>query len=405
MVRGAWSHAGPLFALGCVPDVVRRFDPATSDLVGAGMELNPAVPSAFAAGALGECFFPHASARSRPPEIASSCENARSCLHRVQDTLLKTCKSLLRKGRASREPMLQWLATAVECNANRARSMAPHKLDASDNTMLNLAYVLLRLCEPFIKDAAKTAIACSDDTPPAENLSSAAGSSSVGATKQPPPVIVIASDYAVRCRRYLQKPEHSCSFHTETKFAVESDELDAWVDRRNLARIKAFENAKKQRQQEQEQREGESEQGAAARQDDVDDDDEEDAMDALLGEEEDNDDDDFDAMDALLAKELEAESEAPAPEPAQPAVAKFGFVTECFWMTARALHHGFIPTLAVSDKSRQQSSTFIKLLHALSPISRQLNAMGRAGLSHPLMGKADQMCPLCDIGISTGVLN
>ena len=189
---------GPLFGLGVIPDAARKLHNPLQ-------QRNP-----WNAGRIGEFFFPNGVFRRRQIEIEGDVSMARDQLNLIQDQLVRATKALLRKERGSREHMLDWLHHAVECNANRARVYSQStSLDSSDNFLINLGYVLLRLCEPFM---------------------SGAGSKKVAPT--------IQSEFAVRCARYVENPEHSCSYESETRFAVETGELDAWVDVRNLGSFK-----------------------------------------------------------------------------------------------------------------------------------------------------------------------
>ena len=188
---------GPLFGLGVIPDAARKLHNPLQ-------QGNP-----WNAGRIGEFFFPNGVFRRRQIEIEGDVSMARDQLNLIQDQLVRATKALLRKDRGSREHMLDWLHHAVECNANRARAYSQSSsLDSSDNFLINLGYVLLRLCEPFMSGAG----------------------SKVAPT--------IQSEFAVRCARYVENPEHSCSYESETRFAVETGELDAWVDVRNLGSSK-----------------------------------------------------------------------------------------------------------------------------------------------------------------------
>ena len=100
----------------------------------------------------------------------------------------------------------------------------------------------------------------------------------------------------------------------------------------------------------------------------------------------DSDDSDEDAMDALLREEQ------PEPEPAADAAPaqEFSFVTEIFFLTARALHHGLIPSISVSERQPHAASTYIKLLHAMNPLVKMINEL-RGGRHEELEGTYAQM--------------
>lgn len=206
-------------------------------------------------------------------------------------------KSMLKKDAGTRESMLDWLAAAVEVNSNRAKEYANHQLDSSDNFMINLAYVMLKICDPFLKPGSK-----------------------IKAT--------IQSEYCVRGARFIEPESKSkCTYDEETKFAVTSGDVDAWVDKRNLARVKLFNSTKGAT--------ATAASGATGATEGYDDGD-------LYGDSDDSDD----AMDMLLQEE----GAEPAAEPARESD-PFTFSTECFFITARALHHGLIPSMKTSRNS------------------------------------------------------
>ncbi|MDC0510891.1 hypothetical protein OAN61_00635, partial [bacterium] len=351
---------GPLFSHGALPDCTR---------VLAGMRHAGRPADAFEPGVLGERFFPGGlpapHSIGRRGECAQEQGDVRRESATVQRELGRVVRSLLRP--ATRDAMLDWLSAATEANANRAKEYADHFNDSGDNFMLNVAAVLLRLCEPFTA------------------LPRATGGDSEAQDK----VDSVRGEYAVKCRRHVVG-QARCSYDAETKFAVSSDELDAWVDKRNLTRIKLFEAKKAKEQTASCVVTGDGEGEGTARGEDSDDGD---AMDALL-EAEEGDDDDDDAMDALLEAEGDethkqvAEAEAPAE--------RFSFVTECFFLTARALHHGFIPTMKLSRNTNMQhgTSTYMSLLTTLGPMSHEINALQRARqheMAHALHAKYNSL--------------
>ena len=50
----------------------------------------------------------------------------------------------------TREPMVVWLASALESNAERAKTMVDPKVAAPDGFIVNISSVLLSLCQPFL---------------------------------------------------------------------------------------------------------------------------------------------------------------------------------------------------------------------------------------------------------------
>jgi hypothetical protein len=53
--------------------------------------------------------------------------------------------------------MLSWLATALESNAERSKTIVNEKLAAPDGFFANLNSVLLALCQPFMEPSSDLA--------------------------------------------------------------------------------------------------------------------------------------------------------------------------------------------------------------------------------------------------------
>ena len=57
----------------------------------------------------------------------------------------------------TREAMLAWLASALESNAERAKTVVNHEAAAPDGFFANLNSVLLSLCQPFLEPSSDMA--------------------------------------------------------------------------------------------------------------------------------------------------------------------------------------------------------------------------------------------------------
>ena len=312
---GETGVLGTVFSQGCIPDVVRKLHSREH-------HLNPMHP--FDTGDAGEYYFPDPTslARQRSQQAAESeVEMIGSSVREVQQEQVRLIKAMLRKDTPTREPVLDWICAAIEVNTTRGKEYMNHSNDSSDNFMLNIAYTMLRLAEPLTKDESKVAS--------------------------------INPLYALSGKRYLAPPNREgkvnlCTYDDETKFALESDALDSWVDKRNLARIQAFDALRMARDAQEE----------VARA-------EEDGM-----EVEQLDKDEL-AMAIQMSLETDGDEEGDVK-----AGAGFNFATEAFFLTARALHHGLIPTLKVSVNSNMQhgSSTYTVIRQELSRVYQATQA-------------------------------
>eukprot|EP01043_Picozoa_sp_COSAG02_P023075 COSAG02_NODE_1221_length_13805_cov_24.976653_2_plen_992_part_00 len=308
---------GTMFGQGCIPDVVRKLHTQEHGA-------NPMAP--FATGEVGEYFFPdpNSLARQRSQQAAESeVEMIGASLREVQQEQVRLIKAMLRKDTPTREPVLDWLCAAVEVNTTRGKEYMSHRFDSSDNFMLNLAYTLLRLTEPLTKDESKVAS--------------------------------INPLYALSAKRYLAPPNREgktnlSTYDDETKFALESDALDSWVDKRNLARIQAFDALRMARDA----------QAEVARA-------EEDGMEV----------EQLDKDELAMAIQMSLESDDGVESDAK----GFNFATEAFFMTARALHHGLIPTLKVSVNRNVQhgAGTYTLIRQELSRVYQLSQAAQASG--------------------------
>ena len=61
------------------------------------------------------------------------------------------CSGLTLRTQDTREPMLMWLAAALESNAERGKTIVNEQLAAPDGFFANLNSVLLALCQPFLQ--------------------------------------------------------------------------------------------------------------------------------------------------------------------------------------------------------------------------------------------------------------
>lgn len=76
----------------------------------------------------------------------------------------------------TREPMVTWLASALESNAERAKTMVDPKIAAPDGFIANVTSVLLSLCTPFLDPSSDLAFRridarCKPFSPPSKESS------------------------------------------------------------------------------------------------------------------------------------------------------------------------------------------------------------------------------------------
>ena len=63
----------------------------------------------------------------------------------------------MRCAQDTREPMLRWLAAALETNAERSKTIVSEQVAAPDGFFANLNSVLLALCQPFLEPSSDLA--------------------------------------------------------------------------------------------------------------------------------------------------------------------------------------------------------------------------------------------------------
>lgn len=344
---------GPVFSVGCIPDCARRMHGGQGLPGPDGQPLDP-----WDAEAVGEYFFPDPAGllRRRAQDIASEVEMIGSSMRALQLEQFRLVKSLLRKDTSTREPTLNWLAAAAEINTNRAKEYALHTHDSSDNFLVNLAYVMLRLCAPLLDDEAR------------------AGTIN--------PLFAVSAQRFIETAKIGESPP-KCTFDNETKFAIADGEIDAWVDKRNLARIQAF-AALRMKREAQAAAEAERETSTGAGNLDLD--------------------------ELALAIQMSLEQPQSSSEGAQDintptGGSGFNFGTECFFMTARVLHHGLIATMksSVNRNVQHGASTYTQLLQALGRAHHDIRlaqrdhgdvpaAMMKAGKIHVVKNLIDSSC-------------
>mmetsp|Transcript_31503 Transcript_31503/g.53208 ORF Transcript_31503/g.53208 Transcript_31503/m.53208 type:complete len:143 (-) Transcript_31503:1276-1704(-) len=110
-----------------------------------------------------------------------------------------------------RTQFLDWVATAVSVNTARTKIYFDPNSAASDCFALNLCAVMLEVCKPFLE---------ADSSSP---------------KKKP----------AIDANYYFESKRVDVS--KDTKIAISSEELDSWVDQRNIARVQAYKNTDDER--------------------------------------------------------------------------------------------------------------------------------------------------------------
>ena len=115
---------GRMFGMGCIPDAFRKMHQGQ----GIPDQISRQPVNPWDAGELGNYYFPDARSllRRRPADVASEVEMLGRQVRELQQEQLRMLKNLLRKDTVTREPTLNWLAAAVEVNAERAKEYALH---------------------------------------------------------------------------------------------------------------------------------------------------------------------------------------------------------------------------------------------------------------------------------------
>ena len=117
------------------------------------------------------------------------------------------CLRMIMKDVSNRELVLAFFATALEKNRDRSKTVSEQHLVASDGFACTLASVLLEFCGPFLD---------------------------VGFSK----IDKIDINYVFKNQRI--------DFSQDTKIAASSEEVEAWVDKRNLDRAQQFAQLRRQ---------------------------------------------------------------------------------------------------------------------------------------------------------------
>jgi ubiquitin conjugation factor E4 B len=142
---------------------------------------------------VGEQYFSNPTARGMG-RIKEGIDNVRILLGTVHKMQFEIVYQLLKFSREHRDAVLSWLATVLDKNIARGRINADYVTTSTDGFLLNLCSVFLELCDPFMDP----------------------GYTKVG--------MIDSSYFVAHSRIDLSK---------ETKLAATSDEVAAWVDKRN----------------------------------------------------------------------------------------------------------------------------------------------------------------------------
>ncbi|CAI5516161.1 unnamed protein product [Closterium sp. Naga37s-1] len=236
----------------------------------------------------------------RKAELSSSFVAVRSASRQLLAGLHEVLRVLL-KAPLTRDKVLEYLAALIRTNANRAALQIDRANMASHGMFLNLGSLLLKLCEPFLDPSCSKA----DRIDPA----------------------------------FVLQSSGRLDFSKLTAIHATSDEVSSWVDQRNLARQQSFLQAQRHREQEELQRLQACAPGAGA---------------AQGG---------FPGGGAAVAGPVQsgagagagASAASPVKDRAAGAgagsgsgggngggVERFGFICECFFMTARVLNLGLL---------------------------------------------------------------
>eukprot|EP00761_Pharyngomonas_kirbyi_P004692 gb/GECH01004697.1/.p1 GENE.gb/GECH01004697.1/~~gb/GECH01004697.1/.p1 ORF type:complete len:978 (+),score=273.08 gb/GECH01004697.1/:1-2934(+) len=146
-----------------------------------------------------EHFFGNPLERTRN-DVDGTILSLRSQLSTIHDMQHKIILNLL-KNKETRESMLEWIGAVIEGNKTRTRLRDDAFSSASEGFMTNFSFVMLKLCEPFLDVNSKK-------------------------------IKELDLDF-VHSKKRMDLTE-------ETKLAATSDEVAAWVDKRNHARTQQY---------------------------------------------------------------------------------------------------------------------------------------------------------------------
>eukprot|EP00978_Attheya_sp_CCMP212_P044667 scaffold317964_cov58-Attheya_sp.AAC.1 len=91
-------------------------------------------------------------------EVTNSTDGLRRQLLNYQDTFNKLIKALITAGAEPRKQVMQWVTDALLVNIGATAMRTDKSKVCNPQTLLNIGVVLMKLCEPFVKDEKKAAL-------------------------------------------------------------------------------------------------------------------------------------------------------------------------------------------------------------------------------------------------------
>lgn len=261
-----------------------------------------------------EEYFTKSSERSKA-DMDSAIVSLRESIRVLRSGLYEVCMALCKAGPAPREALLKWFALAMTHNTRRTAIHFDRRVVSGDGFILNVMDVLLRIAEPF-SHPSSAKLAKVDPT-------------------------------------YVQS-SHRIDYSDETRLAADSNMLNRfWVDPRNRNAQESLERALAEQRMEIETAAGAASAAAAS-------------SSAAAS---------ADGAGADGAAAADGEEEAAALEdnrPAETVSKEFGFVSEIFFLTLRAVQLGFV------SAHEMYTETILKQLGRTQGEKRELEASAAA---------------------------
>lgn len=93
--------------------------------------------------------FPNPSILNRS-EVENAIYSLRSALSLARNVLFQICLTLCKAGLESRDATLSWIGTVLNLNKKRTGMQPDPRITSRDGFMMNIMFVLLKLCEPIV---------------------------------------------------------------------------------------------------------------------------------------------------------------------------------------------------------------------------------------------------------------
>lgn len=257
-----------------------------------------------------EEYFTKSSERSKT-DLDSAIVSLRESIRVLRSGLYEVCMALCKAGPAPREALLKWFALAMTHNSRRTAIHFDRRVVSGDGFILNVMDVLLRIAEPF-SHPSSAKLAKVDPT-------------------------------------YVQS-SHRIDYSDETRLAADSNMLNRfWVDPRNRNAQESLERALAEQRMEIEEA-GAASAAAAVSSADV----------------------SADGAGAQGAVGADGEAAVEDNRPAESVSKEFGFVSEIFFLTLRAVQLGFV------SAHEMYTETILKQLGRTQGEKRELEASAAA---------------------------